>query len=147
MKKLAVLLFVLTIVMVISGCKNDAPGGEIQLGREYDLSGTTQITLTNCHNGQVTIITDENQIAEIIAFVGDTIGKALGSGKGYYEGSYSVAFSDENGETFSMAYGDSNVFYLGKGNDSYPIRYQLIHITISEDVVPFFSQYDQSISQ
>ena len=141
MKKLALLLLVLTIVIAISGCKRDAPGGEIQLGREYDFSGTTQITLTNCHNGQVTIITDENEITEIITFVGDTIGKALGSGKGYYEGSYSVEFSYENGEEFLLGYGDDNVFYMGKGKDGYPIRYQLIHITIADDVIPFFSQF------
>ena len=144
MKKLTVLLLVLTIVMVISGCKNAAPGGEIQLGREYDFSGTTQITLTNCHNGQVTIITDENEIAEIVAFVGDTIGKYLGSGKGYYEGSYSVVFFYDNGEEFILTFGDDTVLYMGEGDDGYPIRYRLTDITISDDVIPFFSQFDQS---
>ena len=144
MKKLLVFILVLIFVLAIAGCKSDAPGGEIQLGREFDFSGITQVQLTNCHNGQATIITDEEKIAEIIAFVGEPIGKAMGSGKGFYEGSYSVVFSDENGETFSMAYGDDNVFYMGKGDDGYPIRYHLTNITISDDVIPFFSQYDKS---
>ena len=86
-------------------------------------------------------------MANIISFVGDTVGKPLGSGKGYYEGSYSVEFYDENGKTFSIGYGDDNVFYTGKGTDGYPIRYHLIHINISDDVIPFFSQYDQSCTK
>ena len=144
MKKLIALLLMLTMAMVIAGCKNDAPGGEIQLGQEYDFSGITQVKLTNCHNGQDTIITDENKIAEIIAFVGETIGKPLGSGKGYYEGSYSVVFSYDNGEEFLLTYGDDTVFYMGEGDDGYPIRYRLTNINISDDVIPFFYQYDPS---
>ena len=58
MKKLLVFILVLIFVLAIAGCKSDAPGGEIQLGREFDFSGITQVQLTNCHNGQATIITD-----------------------------------------------------------------------------------------
>ena len=81
---------------------------------------------------------------EIATFVGESVGQSLGSGKGYYEGSYSVAFTYEDGTEFAMGYGDDNVFYMGEGDDGYPIRYRLTNITISNDVVPFFSQYDQS---
>lgn len=144
MKKYTVFMLVLMVVLVIAGCKNDAPGGEIQIGREYDFSGVTQVKLVNGHNGYSTTITNETDMANIISFVGDTIGKPLGSGKGYYEGSYSIIFYYENVEELLLTYGDENVFYIGKGDDGYPIRYRLIHINISDDVIPFFSQYDQS---
>ena len=144
MKKNLVFMLVLMVVLAIAGCKNDAPGGEIQIGRKYDFSGITQVKLLNGHNGSTSIITDENAIAEITSFVGETIGKSLGSGKGYYEGSYSVVFTYENGEELSLSYGDDDVFYMGLGDDGYPVRYTLCHINISDDVIPFFSQYDQS---
>ena len=144
MKKLLLFIVVLILVLAITGCKNDAPGGEIQIGREYDLSSVTQMKLVNQHNGYSTTITSEADIEKIISFVGDTVGKPLGSGKGYYEGSYSVVFSFDDDEEFLLTYGDDTVFYMGEGDDGYPIRYRLIHITISDDVIPFLSQYDQS---
>ena len=144
MKKHLLFIVVLILVLAITGCKNDAPGGEIQIGREYDLSSVTQMKLVNQHNGYSTTITSEADIENIISFVGDTVGKPMGSGKGYYEGSYSVVFSFDDDEEFLLTYGDDTVFYMGKGDDGYPIRYRLIHITISDDVIPFFSQYDQS---
>lgn len=144
MKKSVVLFLILILALSIAGCKNDAPGGKIQLGREYEFAGVTKISLTNAHNGNTTIITEEDAITEITAFVGETVGKSVGSGKGYYEGSYGLSFYNENGEFFSMAYGDSDCFYMGEGEDGYPIRYILCHINISDNVIPFFSQYDQS---
>ena len=145
MKRLFVFTLILIVVLAIAGCKNDAPGGEIQIGREYDFSGVTQVELINGHNGYSTTIIDEADMAEIISFVGDTVGKPLGSGKDYYEGSYCVVFSYDNGEEFLLTYGDDTVFYLGEGDDGYPVRYRLIHIDISsDDVIPFFSKYDQS---
>lgn len=144
MKKHLYFIFVLVLALAISGCKNDAPGGEIQIGREYDFSGVTQVKLVNGHNGYSTTITNEADMESIISFVGGTFGKPLGSGKGYYEGSYSVVFTFDNDEEFLLTYGDDTVFYLGEGDDGYPIRYRLININISDDVIPFFSQYDQS---
>lgn len=144
MRKHLSFIFVLILTLVIIGCENDAPGGELQIGREYDFSGVTQIKLINGHNGHSTTITNEADIEKIISFVEETVGKSLGSGKGYYEGSYSVVCSFDNSEEFLLTYGDDTVFYLGEGEDGYPIRYRLIHINISDDVIPFFSQYDQS---
>ena len=144
MKRLFVFTLILIVVLAIAGCKNDAPGGEIQIGREYDFSGVTQVKLVNGHNGYSTTITDETDIENIISFVGETVGKPLGSGKGYYEGSYCIVFAYDNGEEFLLTYGNDAVFYLGEGDDGYPIRYRLIHRNISDDVIPFFSQYDQS---
>ena len=148
MKKLLVVVLILIFVFAIAGCKSDAPGGEIQIGREYDFSGVTQVKLVNVHNEYSTTITDETDIANIISFVGDTIIKPLGSGKGYYEGSYSVVFFYDNGEEFILTFGDDTVddtvLYMGEGDDGYPIRYRLTDKTISGDVIPFFSQFDQS---
>ena len=144
MKRILVLTMVIALVLTIGGCSNDAPGGEIQVGDHVELSGITQVKLVNGHNGYSTIITDETDITNIVAFVGGTCGKPMGSGKGYYEGTYSVVFYYENGEEFLLTYGDDNVFYMGKGEDGYPIRYHLTNITISEDVLPTFALYDQS---
>ena len=144
MKKPAAFFLALLAVLSFVGCRQDAPGGEILVGSAYDLGGATQIRLVNGHNGYSSIITDANDIAEITAFVGDTVGKSLGSGKGYYEGSYSVTFCYDAGEEFLLAYGDDAVFYMGIGDDGYPVRYRLIHYGITEDVIPFFSRYDQS---
>ena len=144
MKKLLVVVLILIFVFAIAGCKSDAPGGEIQLGEEFDFSGVTQVELVNVHNEYSTTITDETDIANIISFVGDTIIKPLGSGKGYYEGSYSVVFFYDNGEEFILTFGDDTVLYMGEGDDGYPIRYRLTDKTISDDVIPFFSQFDQS---
>ena len=144
MKKAFYFIFILILTFCVVGCKGDAPGGEIQIGREYAFSGILQVKLVNGHNGYSTVITDETDMANIISFVEDTVGKPLGSGKGYYEGSYTVVFSDEEGKEFLLTYGDDNVFYMGTGDDGYPIRYRLIHQTIAEDIIPFFSRYDQS---
>ena len=43
-----------------------------------------------------------------------------------------------------MAFGDSDCFYMGDYGDGYPIRYLLEEITVKEDVIPFFSQFDTS---
>ncbi len=144
MKKLFAVIFALILVLSIAGCKGNVPGGEIQIGRAYDLSGITQVQLINGHNGYSTIITNETDIASIISFVGDTVGKPLGSGKGYYEGSYSVVLTFGNDEEFRLTYGDDTAFYMGEGDDGYPVRYRLVHMNISDDVIPFFSRYDQS---
>jgi len=77
MRRIAACLILLTFLLMFAGCNNDAPGGEVQLGREFDFSGVTQVKLVNGHNGSTSFITDENAIAEITSFVGDTIGKSL----------------------------------------------------------------------
>ena len=143
MKKLFIFLLVLLLAFTMAGC-NDAPGGEIEVGREHDLGVVTQIKLVNGHNGYATILTDETALANITAFVGGTCGKPMGSGKGYYECSYSVILYFENGEEFQLTYGDDNVFYMGQGEDGYPIRYRLTSITIAEVVLPSLSLYDES---
>ena len=144
MKRILTLILVLAVGLAVAGCRSDAPGGEIEISREVDLFGATQIKLVNAHNGYSTTITDETAIANITAFVGGTCGKPMGSGKGYFEGTYSVVFSYESGEEFLITYGDENVFYMGQGEDGYPIRYRLTNITISDDVLPSLSLYDDS---
>lgn len=46
-----------------------------------------------------------------------------------------------------MAFGDSDVFYMGKGADGYPLRYPLKGLTIQENVLPFFAHYEESTPQ
>lgn len=103
-----------------------------------------QIVLTNCHNGNDFRLTDPEDIAAIRAFLNPITGEDAESGKGYYEGSYSIAFYQGEEQTFSMAFGDSDCFYTGEYGDGYPIRYLLKDMTIAGDVIPFFSQFDSS---
>ena len=71
MKKQVLFIFVLILALAITGCKNDAPGGEIQLGKEFDFSGVTQVELVNAHNGARTIITDEKNLDKFLSLVDD----------------------------------------------------------------------------
>lgn len=144
MKRMLSLIMALVLMLALTGCKDEAPGGEIQISNTIDLSGINQVKLVNGHNGYSTMITEETDVANIVAFVGGTCGKPMGSGKGYYEGSYTVVLIYENGEEFQVTYGDDVVFYMGQGEDGYPIRYRLTNITIIDDVIPTFSLYDQS---
>ena len=141
MKK--VLTLFLIILLTLSGCKSDAPGSEIQL-KNYGFDGVTEIRLQNCHNGEVTVLLDEADIASVTAFLSEVVGANPESGKGYYEGTYAVKCIYEDGEEFSLAFGDSDCFYMGKGGDGYPLRYQLTQKTVKDDIIPFFSQFDQS---
>ena len=140
MKKVLALLLIL---LTLSGCKSDAPGSEIQL-KNHGFDGVTEIRLQNCHNGEFTVLLDESDIASVTAFLSEVVGADPESGKGYYEGTYAVKCIYEDGEEFSLAFGDSDCFYMGKGGDGYPLRYQLKGKTIKNDIVPFFSQFDQS---
>ena len=140
MKKVLVLLLIL---LTLSGCKSDAPGSEIQL-KNYGFDGVTEIRLQNCHNGEFTVLLDEADIASVTAFLSEVVGADPESGKGYYEGTYAVKCIYEDGEEISLAFGDSDCFYMGKSGDGYPLRYRLTGKTVKDDIVPFFSQFDQS---
>lgn len=141
MKKL--LPLVLLLIFAFTGCNNDAPGSEIQL-RNYGFDGITEIRLQNCHNGEYTVLRTEEEIAAITAFLSQIVGADPESGKGYYEGSYAIQCIYEDGEAFSLAFGDSDCFYIGQGGDGYPLRYKLTGKTTKNDIIPFFSQFDQS---
>lgn len=143
MKRILALIFALWITFAFPGCSSDAPGSEIQL-KNYGFDGVTEIRLQNCHNGEFTVILDENDIAAITAFLSEVVGANPESGKGYYEGTYAIKCIYEDGEEFSLAFGDSDCFYMGKGSDGYPLRYHMTGKTIKDDIVPFFSPFDQS---
>lgn len=132
-------LFIL-LLLTFPGCKGNAPGTEIQL-KNYGFDGVTEIHLQNCHNGEYTILQDDEEITVITAFLSEVVGTDPESGKGYYEGTYAITCYYDDGEEFSLAFGDSDCFYMGSGSDGYPIRYQLAGKTIKDDIVPFFSQF------
>lgn len=136
----------LLCIILLCGCtgKDIAPTAALSdlLPAEAD-----QIVLTNCHNGVRTWITVPEDIAAIRAFLEGITGQDPESGKGYYEGSYSITFCQNRETVFSMAFGDSDCFYAGEYGDGYPIRYFLKETTIADDVIPFFSQFDTSSLQ
>jgi hypothetical protein len=147
MKKVLAIGF-LIVLLILGGIllfPSKGPGARIQLGN-YDLEGITKIELTNCHNGCRTDIAEETDIAAILDFVTPVIGEYSGSGKGYYEGSYALALYRGEKQVLSLAFGDSDCFYMGKGRDGYPVRYLLVNKTVGEDIIPFFAQFDQSVS-
>lgn len=144
MTKHITLILVLSLLFTLTGCGQTATGEEILLRRECSLENITQIDLANAHNGKTTTISEETAISEITVFLNEVIGKPDGSGKGYYEGSYTLIFTYQDGSTGSLGFGDSDCFYVGECEDGYPIRYLLCGKTVSEDVIPFFSQFDES---
>ena len=144
-KLLIALALVLALVLLPDLLQKEAPGGEYSPGSE-DLSGVDRIVLTNCHNGRKTDLTDPEAIASVIAFLRKTVGSHPESGRGYYEGSFSLELFRGDTEVLSLAYGDSDCFYTGKGADGYPLRYPLTGMTVKEDVVPFFSGLEEGRS-
>ena len=139
-KRLFIIFLVLSLLLI--GCKSEA-STELRLS-DFDLSGTDEIRLQNAHNGAFSILSEPDDIAEITAFIQDVVGTDPESGKGYYEGTYSISFYREEALIFSLGFGDSDCFYTGKGEDGYPLRYLLPEQTIREEVIPFFSRFDQS---
>ena len=140
-----IIALTLLLIFTCTGCKSDAPGSEIQL-KNYGFDGVTEIRIQNCHNGEFTILLDADDISAVTAFLSEIVGADPESGKGYYEGSYAIQCFYEDGEEFSLAFGDSDCFYMGKGSDGYPLRYKLAGKTVKADIVPFFSQFDQSLA-
>ena len=136
------ILVCFVIFLLLSGCYAENPE-RIAL-RDYALAEADRVELCNCHNGKTTTILEPGDIAAIAAFVEEAVGIRPESGKGYYEGSYSLAFYKGEEKFFSLAFGDTDCFYTGKGKDGYPIRYLLENKTISGDVIPFLSQFDRS---
>ena len=144
MKKSILFILVLALLLSATGCGHNSTGEEILLRQEIDLEGVRQIDLANAHNGQTTAITDEAVISKITDFLNEIIGRSDGSGKGCYEGSYTLTFTYKDGTASSLGFGDSDCFYTGTGSDGYPLRYILCGKTVSDDVLPFFSQFDKS---
>ena len=142
MKKFLIPLLSLALVLMLSGCTEES-AAVLSLS-DADLSGTDEIRMQNAHNGHFTVISDPDDIAQITAFIQSVSGTDSGSGKGYYEGTYQLQFYREETLLFSIAFGDSDCFYTGKGPDGYPLRYLLPEKTVQERVIPFLSRYDES---
>ena len=139
--KRSFLILVLCGMLLLCGCRREGFAAETALA-DHIPDTVTKIALQNAHNGQYTFIEDTGVITQISDFLRTVTGTGAESGKGYYEGSYSITMYQEEETVFSMAFGDSDCFYMGKYGDGYPIRYLLEEITVKEDVIPFFSQFD-----
>lgn len=113
----------------------------------YDLDGenkgVTEIRLRNLHNGKDTMIQDEETIESIMAFIAQVQGTNAKSSKGYYGGSYELAFLNGSEKIFSIGFGDDESFNYGDYGDGYTTRYDLHGVT-REQVIRFLSQFDSS---
>ena len=136
-------ILILCAALFLTGCGKNDITQEVTLA-EHIPDAVTKIEMQNCHNGQYTFLSDPDDIAQITDFFRTVTGTDAKSGKGYYEGSYSIVFYQDEEKAFSMAFGDSDSLYIGEYGDGYPIRYRLKDITIQDDVIPFFSQFDSS---
>lgn len=143
MRKWSMLLGIFCLVGLLAGCGGRNTGAQQALA-EQDLGDITKIVLTNCHNGQRTVLTDPEALAEIVEFLQRVEGEKPESGRGYYEGSYSVALYRDEEPVLSLGFGDSDCYYMGDYGDGYPVRRQLVGMTIRGDVIPFFSRFDAS---
>lgn len=102
------------------------------------------VTITSGHTGNSVSVQDKEEIRKILDFLGNVKGTGRMSGKGYYEGSYSVALygADAGQPVCSIGFGDQAVFYYGENEEDkgYPNRYELDGMTI-EEVMGFFEEY------
>ena len=137
-----ILCLLLLLGLLLPGC-SQSPEKAMDL-KEVPSHDITAIHLTNCHNGKVTVIRDSEDIAKILTFLQSFRGFGGHSGKGYYEGSYSLALFQGQTEVFSMAFGDSDCFFYGKEADGYPVRYLLEQGSVDK-VIAFFSVFDESL--
>ena len=142
MKRLIPTLMLWALLLLTACGRNDVAEAVVLADHIPDTA--TQIVLQNCHNGQFTFITDAGTMERITDFLCTVTGSGAESGKGYYEGSYSIAFYQGEEKIFSMAFGDSDCFYMGDYGDGYPIRYRLDDMTVKADVIPFLAQFDSS---
>lgn len=130
---------------------NFEQGSDIQFGSN-NFSTVQSIVLHNQHNGKDTYIENPEDVQAICDFIITVRGINGTSGKGYYEGSYSLAMYgnasaslailEEEDEIFSIGFGDSDAFFYGEYGDGHPVRCQLDDMTIDE-VISFFQQYDE----
>ena len=115
--------------------------------KRFDLEPITKvdvkINLRNLHNGTDTLITDQEAIEAIVAFISQVEGVNPTSSKEYYGGSFEVQIIFEDTAIFSIGFGDDESFNYGDFGDGYPARYALQGIT-RDEVIRFFSQYDSS---
>lgn len=110
---------------------------------DLNAAEVTAVTLQNAHNGIFTHIIDPDSIAGICDIIKSVYGSNGISGKGYYEGSYSVTLYNADEKIMSVGFGDTNSFFYGKGKDGYPIRYDLEGLSI-DGVIRLLSEYDIS---
>ena len=142
MKRL-ILPLMLCALLLLTACGRNDVAQKAALA-DHIPDTVTKIVLQNCHNGQFTAITDAGTMERIKDFLRTVTGSGAESGKGYYEGSYSIAFYQGEETVFFMAFGDSDCFYMGDYGDGYPIRYRLDDMTVKADVIPFLAQFDTS---
>lgn len=111
---------------------------------QWDLSPVSRVQLDNCHNGQTSWISDEEEVTRICAFFQTVSAEHGASAKGYYEGTYRLRLLDaRQAEVVSVVFGDADVLYCGTLEDGSPVRY-ILKDTSAEEIVSFLSRYDTS---
>ena len=110
---------------------------------DLDTEEVSIVELKNLHNGEYTFLVDQTDIIAVCDFLRDLSGIYVGSGKGYYEGTYQIQLLNDDQVLFSIGFGDSNSFHHGTGSDSYPNRYEPAGTDITK-IVSFLSHYDSS---
>ena len=115
---------------------------------DVDMTGVSEIELRNVKNGEVTIITDDNDIACICKYISGLKGQWGSTTKGRnnlepYE-SYEIKLNDKNGNevlalTFMEEWSD---FLYGDDGEGYPINYSLN--TKIDEVLDYLNKYDAS---
>lgn len=139
---ICIVLCSILAVCLITDPKTD-PAPESISFEDITAETVTMVELKNLHNGEYTYLIDPSDIVSVCNYLSDLSGTYLGSGKGFYEGTYQVRLLQGETVLFSIAFGDSNTFYHGEGDDGYAMRYAPNNIDIPQ-IVAFFSTYDSS---
>lgn len=140
-RKTVLLSAVITLIVLFAGCENAKTSVSFE---NENFENISRVVLYNCHNGKSSCIDNPQSISDICTFLRRVSGEAKESGKGYYEGTYTVELQSQAGMTqFEITFGDSDVFYYGKGDDGYKIRFRLVNQT-AKDITEFLEVYDTS---
>ncbi len=141
MKKTAAICLFVILILSMAGCSRQALSLSFA---DLDVSGVSQVKLENCHNGQASLLTDREAVADICSYLRRISGTSSKEQSGFYEGSYAVTLLDETGTAvFDIVFGDSDVFYQALDGSGGITRFDLTGST-AEEIRVFFSQYDTS---
>lgn len=141
MKKLIALFCIILLTLSLAGCAQQAAALSLA---EESFQNVTQVKLYNCHNGQYSVITDPDTVADICDFIRGVSGTASKKQEGFYEGTYDITLLDPNEKAvFEIAFGDSDAFYCIAAGDTEATRYDMADLT-AKDAIAFFAPWDTS---
>ena len=109
-----------------------------------DFSSVDAIKLSNAHNGKSTAISDPDEIKAICAWLSTISGSNGQNSKGrHYQGTFALTLMAGDDKVFQITFGDEDVFFYGKYDETYAMMYDLNGRDIGS-VIRFLYPYDKT---